>query len=289
MGPVKANIIFLGGRGLNLDNWSGKSTSRARGANILFVNSPNLYGAFTSANLPAGLSLVYTNYGVLLVATNTLSGPVLTWPTPASIVYGTALSPSQLDAQASQPGNFTYNVGEGALLGAGTHELFVIYTPSFVRLLSRHERRQPSRYPSAADGHCEQFPHPTRIARSGLDRLLFGPRRGRLGREPWGGARVQHNRRTPHGPRPEHPIAISPGTINDPNYTYTFVPGPDHRADRFLRGHQRKRRQPRHLEPAAASTRSSLTPGRSAAALAPAVIRPDALAIRPIVPFGVLR
>src|SRR5665213_4325100 len=38
-----------------------------------------------------------------------------------------------------------------------------------------------------------------------------------------------------------------------------------------------------------ASTRSSLTPGRLAVALAPGAIRPDALAIRATVPFGVCR
>ena len=57
--------------------------------------------------------------------------PVITWPTPAGITYGTALSSTQLDATASTPGTFTYTPSAGAVLGAGTGQtLFVNFTPT---------------------------------------------------------------------------------------------------------------------------------------------------------------
>src|SRR5205085_4571032 len=34
--------------------------------------------------------------------------PVITWPTPAGITYGTALSATQLNATANTPGTFVY-------------------------------------------------------------------------------------------------------------------------------------------------------------------------------------
>ena len=47
--------------------------------------------------------------------------PVITWPTPANIIYGTALSATQLNATTTVPGTFVYNPGgrHGALGGRG--------------------------------------------------------------------------------------------------------------------------------------------------------------------------
>jgi Flp pilus assembly CpaE family ATPase len=57
------------------------------------------------------------------------STPAITWPEPAPIVYGTALSSLQLNAKASVPGMFIYNPEEGAMLPAGSHTLSVTYLP----------------------------------------------------------------------------------------------------------------------------------------------------------------
>jgi hypothetical protein len=56
--------------------------------------------------------------------------PTITWANPASIVYGTPLSSTQLDATASVPGTFTYSPAAGTILGAGTDMLSVIFTPN---------------------------------------------------------------------------------------------------------------------------------------------------------------
>jgi beta-glucanase (GH16 family) len=56
--------------------------------------------------------------------------PVITWATPASITYGTALSGTQLDATASVPGTFSYTPAAGAVLGVGSQALSVTFMPT---------------------------------------------------------------------------------------------------------------------------------------------------------------
>ncbi len=56
--------------------------------------------------------------------------PVLTWQTPAAIVYGTALDSSQLNADAGLPGTYGYEPAAGVVLATGEHELTVTFTPA---------------------------------------------------------------------------------------------------------------------------------------------------------------
>jgi hypothetical protein len=56
--------------------------------------------------------------------------PTITWPTPASISYGTAIGAAQLNAQASVAGRFDYTPAAGELLAAGKHTLSVTFTPT---------------------------------------------------------------------------------------------------------------------------------------------------------------
>jgi RHS repeat-associated protein len=55
---------------------------------------------------------------------------VITWVTPAAIIYGTALSAAQLDATANVAGTFVYSPATGTVLSAGTQTLSVAFTPS---------------------------------------------------------------------------------------------------------------------------------------------------------------
>lgn len=55
--------------------------------------------------------------------------PIVTWPAPASITYGTALSSAQLDATANVSGTFAYTPGLGTVLSAGTQILSATFTP----------------------------------------------------------------------------------------------------------------------------------------------------------------
>jgi len=56
--------------------------------------------------------------------------PVLTWPTPSPITYGTPLGAAQLNAAANVPGSFSYTPAAGTVLSAGLQQLQVIFTPS---------------------------------------------------------------------------------------------------------------------------------------------------------------
>jgi photosystem II stability/assembly factor-like uncharacterized protein len=56
--------------------------------------------------------------------------PVVSWPTPAAISQGTALSSAQLDATANVAGTFVYSPAAGTVLAAGLQTLSVTFTPS---------------------------------------------------------------------------------------------------------------------------------------------------------------
>jgi hypothetical protein len=61
--------------------------------------------------------------------------PMITWPTPAAISYGTALTDTQLDAMAtnngaSVAGAFVYTPAKGAVLTTGLQTLTVTFTPN---------------------------------------------------------------------------------------------------------------------------------------------------------------
>lgn len=56
--------------------------------------------------------------------------PLITWPTPAPIAYGTPLSKTQLDATANVSGGFVYTPPAGTVLHAGNQTLSVTFTPT---------------------------------------------------------------------------------------------------------------------------------------------------------------
>jgi hypothetical protein len=56
--------------------------------------------------------------------------PKITWPKPAAIVYGAALSNTQLNASASVAGSFVYSPALGTVLAGGSQTLSVTFTPT---------------------------------------------------------------------------------------------------------------------------------------------------------------
>ena len=60
----------------------------------------------------------------------TKAAPAITWPAPAGIVYGTALSVSQLNASTTVAGTLTYTPAIGTLLNAGPQTLTVTFSPT---------------------------------------------------------------------------------------------------------------------------------------------------------------
>jgi alpha-tubulin suppressor-like RCC1 family protein len=70
---------------------------------------------------------VTVNKGILTIVGAT---PVITWATPAPIIYGTALGSSQLNATTTVGGSFAYSPTAGTVLSAGASALLAIFTPS---------------------------------------------------------------------------------------------------------------------------------------------------------------
>ncbi len=60
---------------------------------------------------------------------NTPQTVSLSWPEPATVVYGTPLTAAQLRATTVVPGSFDYSPSAGTILSAGPHTLVVTFTP----------------------------------------------------------------------------------------------------------------------------------------------------------------
>jgi len=55
---------------------------------------------------------------------------VITWATPAPIVYGTLVSAAMQNATANVPGTFSYSPAIGTLLTAAQHTMYATFTPT---------------------------------------------------------------------------------------------------------------------------------------------------------------
>jgi hypothetical protein len=76
------------------------------------------------AFLLVNLLMIYSSYA------QKKTNPVITWPAPAAIVYGTPLSSTQLNASTNVAGTFSYNPAIGTVLNAGTQNLTANFTPA---------------------------------------------------------------------------------------------------------------------------------------------------------------
>jgi RHS repeat-associated protein len=102
-----------------------------------FTYTPAVGTALTSIGTQT-VSVTFTPTNKTLYSTVTSSAtftiipdlPIITWNAPESIIRGTALSITQLNATANVPGTFTYTPGSGAVLGAGPQILSVRFTPT---------------------------------------------------------------------------------------------------------------------------------------------------------------
>jgi hypothetical protein len=99
------------------------------------INSPK-YAAAILVGQTETINAIATASGYITSpvasGTYTISLPSLaiTWPTPAPIPYGTALSATQLDATANVAGSFVYSPAAGTVLTAGKQTLSATFTPT---------------------------------------------------------------------------------------------------------------------------------------------------------------
>lgn len=125
---------------------SATATTVPVGLTVTFSYSGSggtVYGPSAAAPTGAGS---YTVTGTVIDANYSGSGtgilaigkatPAVTWATPAGIVYGTALSATQLNAAAkgaggaALPGSFVYTPAAGTVVAAGNQTLSVTFTPA---------------------------------------------------------------------------------------------------------------------------------------------------------------
>jgi len=85
----------------------------AAGSIVVTASSPNF-----SSNVTASDTVIFQQ------------PPAITWPTPANIVYGTALSGTQLNASSPVAGSFSYIPSAGTVLAVGPHTLTVSFSPT---------------------------------------------------------------------------------------------------------------------------------------------------------------
>ncbi len=90
----------------------------------VFTNPPPASYSITVQSTDAGGQSV--TQGFTLTVTVVKQTPVVTWAAPANIVYGTALSATQLNATANVPGTFVYSPAAGTVLAAGAGQSLVV-------------------------------------------------------------------------------------------------------------------------------------------------------------------
>jgi len=119
-----------------------KITDAAAGATIYYTtngstptSASNLYRAPIKVTATETLEAMaeaagYSPSAVAKAVYTIQTKPSITWTAPESIVYGTPLGSTQLDATASVGGSYVYTPKAGSVLGAGTHKLSVVFTPN---------------------------------------------------------------------------------------------------------------------------------------------------------------
>jgi uncharacterized repeat protein (TIGR01451 family) len=116
-------------------NGNSAGSGVTNGSGVATVSNASLAG-INAGTYPTGVGASFAgdvNYtassGTAQLTVNKAT-PVITWNNPADIIYGTALSGTQLNATANVPGSFVYTPAAGTVLGYGAQNLHVDFTPT---------------------------------------------------------------------------------------------------------------------------------------------------------------
>jgi hypothetical protein len=150
--------------------------------------------------------------------------PVITWPKPADITYGTALGPAQLNATANVPGTFTYNPPAGTVLSAAAIQLLSLtFTPDDLTLYD----------PTTASNSIGVLPAPLTVKADDANKVFGAPLPafsasfvGFVNGDGPGsllGSLTLTTGATSTSPPGAH--SIVPSGVSSPNYAISFVPG----------------------------------------------------------------
>lgn len=106
-------------------NLPGNFTYTPASGSVLTAGSQTLSVTFTPAD-----STDYSSAKASVQLTVNQATPATAWATPAAILYGTALSATQLDASSPVAGSFSYSPALGTVLTAGSQTLSATFTPA---------------------------------------------------------------------------------------------------------------------------------------------------------------
>lgn len=127
--PTPAGITY----GAALSSTQLNATSDAPGNLIYTPSAGTILNAGTQKLYVSFIPTDLVNYeskldSVLINVAKVI--PTITWPTPADITYGTALSSTQLNATSDMPGSFVYAPAAGTILNEGKEQIIsAIFIP----------------------------------------------------------------------------------------------------------------------------------------------------------------
>src|ERR1035438_9722793 len=205
-------------------------------------SGPTYTAQFTTTTLAAGTHSITATYvpfdsteysgssSAIVVTTVDLIAPVITWATPASIVYGTPLTQAptpgaQLNATTPVAGTFAYLPVAGTVLPVGQANLEVTFTPNDPTTYST-QTAQVTLTVTQATLTVTADPQ-TMVYGSTVPTLTYtitGYQNGDLSTVVTGAASCSTTT-TPTVAGSPYPITCSPGTLSAANYTFTFVAG----------------------------------------------------------------
>ena len=157
--------------------------------------------------------------------------PTITWPAPAAISYGTALSAIQLNATATYngltvPGTFTYQPPLGTVLVGGSDQLQLTFNPTDSAQFSpavvyNKIQVNPVTLVVVADSQSRPYGSPNGPLTASYIGFVNGDTPSSLK-----GAPIIATEATPQFPWGYYPITITQGSLSSPNYTFSmFVDG----------------------------------------------------------------
>jgi hypothetical protein len=173
-------------------------------------------------------SLAAANYTFTFVngtLTVNKAAPSVTWTTPAAITYGTVLSAAQQNAKSSVAGTFVYAPVSGTSLAAGTHTLWVTFTPTdttdyATRVVSVTLTVNRAVLTVTANKASRIYGAANPTFTGTITGFVLGQTKGVLS-----GAASLTTTATTTSPVGTYSIAAAQGTLAAVNYTFTFVNG----------------------------------------------------------------
>ena len=187
---------------------------------VLTAGAQTLSTTFTPTN-----TVAYSTATATVTLTVKKANPVITWPTPAAITYGTAVGTTQLDATASVPGSFTYSPAAGWVPIAGTHTITATFTPTDTTDYNKVVTSITLTVdPATLTVTASNASRPYKAANPSFTYKITGFVHGDTVSVVSGTAALSTTATTT-SPAGTYPITVSQGTLAASNYTFAFVSG----------------------------------------------------------------